>query len=257
VLACVWLCLSLCVAGRSTRLARWRSTSPLPRTCLTRTTSTRLALVCPASLFRFDLPSPPQPSHTIAQHSHVEPPCTLTRALASLLSCHLVCLLSCRRLVVCHLASSRVVSCRLSPPAFPTVSAAGEDFIIVIDGSSLPGVAGTSCSAPTFAGIVALLNDLRLQSNKAPLGFLNVLFFSRPDVFTDITAGSNPGCNTNGFEAAVGWVSGASVCVCVRAYVCACVCGCVCRCVCVCRCACRWVRMCVRACACVCACVRV
>jgi len=87
---------------------------------------------------------------------------------------------------------------------FPDVSAQGVDFIIKISGAS-ELVSGTSCSSPTFAGIVSLLNDIRLQAGKSTLGYLNPLFYSNPSVFNDITSGDNPGCNTNGFSAAVGW----------------------------------------------------
>ena len=34
-------------------------------------------------------------------------------------------------------------------------------------------VGGTACAAPTFTGIVALLNDLRLAKGMPQLGFLN------------------------------------------------------------------------------------
>ena len=71
---------------------------------------------------------------------------------------------------------------------------------------------GTSCAAPTFAGVVTLLNDLRLAAGKSTLGYLNPLLYSNPSMLTDITQGTNPGCNTNGFEAAPGWV-GKVVCV--------------------------------------------
>jgi len=87
---------------------------------------------------------------------------------------------------------------------FPDVSAQGTDFTIVIDGFNEP-VDGTSCSAPTFSGIVALLNDVRLQAQKTTLGFLNPLFYSNPTSFNDITSGNNPGCGTNGFYASQGW----------------------------------------------------
>jgi len=66
-------------------------------------------------------------------------------------------------------------------------------------------VDGTSCSTPTFSGIVSLLNDLRFTEGKSSLGFLNPLFYQNPTMFNDITSGSNPGCGTNGFTAAVGW----------------------------------------------------
>jgi len=82
-------------------------------------------------------------------------------------------------------------------------------FIIVVNLIPLPGVAGTSCSSPTLAGIIGLLNDLRLQNNKSPLGFLNPWFYQlgaqKSPVFTDMVAGNNPGCGTNGFPAVEGW----------------------------------------------------
>jgi len=67
---------------------------------------------------------------------------------------------------------------------------------------------GTSCSAPIVAGLIALLNDYRLSTNKPPLGFLNPLLYGDPYAqlgFNDITSGSNPGCGTEGFSAVPGW----------------------------------------------------
>jgi len=67
-------------------------------------------------------------------------------------------------------------------------------------------VGGTSASSPTFAGVIALLNDFRLSQNKSSLGFLNPLIYSTGTAgFNDITSGSNPGCGTNGFSAGTGW----------------------------------------------------
>jgi tripeptidyl-peptidase-1 len=87
---------------------------------------------------------------------------------------------------------------------FPDVSAQGIDFEIYYNGVPV-AVSGTSCSSPTFAGIVGLLNDIRIQAGKSTLGFLNPLFYMNPSVFMDITSGNNPGCNTNGFYCAAGW----------------------------------------------------
>ncbi|KAH9025026.1 subtilisin-like protein [Lactarius pseudohatsudake] len=65
---------------------------------------------------------------------------------------------------------------------------------------------GTSCSTPIVAGIISLLNDLRLSQGKSPLGFLNPwLYGGGLNGFNDIVSGSNPGCNTDGFSAVVGW----------------------------------------------------
>ncbi|KAH8991285.1 subtilisin-like protein [Lactarius akahatsu] len=65
---------------------------------------------------------------------------------------------------------------------------------------------GTSCSAPIVSGIISLLNDHRLSQGKPPLGFLNPwLYGGGLNGFNDIVSGSNPGCNTDGFSAVVGW----------------------------------------------------
>ncbi|KAH9056340.1 subtilisin-like protein [Lactarius vividus] len=65
---------------------------------------------------------------------------------------------------------------------------------------------GTSCSMPTTAGIISLLNDYRISNGKAPLGFLNPwLYGICLGGLNDITSGSNPGCNTDGFTAVPGW----------------------------------------------------
>jgi len=89
--------------------------------------------------------------------------------------------------------------------AFPDVSALGVDFPIIVSGQLLP-VAGTSCSSPTFAGLITLLNDLLLVDGGRPLGFLNPLLYEYGRIaFKDVTTGSNPGCGTSGFYAATGW----------------------------------------------------
>lgn len=87
---------------------------------------------------------------------------------------------------------------------FPDVSAQAENFVIVYGGGST-GVSGTSCSSPTFSGIVALANDARLAAGKSTLGYLNPLIYKNGDAFQDVTSGNNPGCGTNGFQATTGW----------------------------------------------------
>ncbi|CAE6473904.1 unnamed protein product [Rhizoctonia solani] len=88
---------------------------------------------------------------------------------------------------------------------FPDVAAQGRSFQIVQKGSTT-SVAGTSASAPAFAGVIALLNDYRLSQGKSPLGFLNPwLYSSATSALNDIISGSNPGCGTNGFTARAGW----------------------------------------------------
>merc|ERR1712048_827228 len=70
-------------------------------------------------------------------------------------------------------------------------------------------VPGTSASTPTIAGMVGVLNDLRMSRGMPPLGFLNPLLYHESTraagVFNDITEGSNPGCGTQGFPASEGW----------------------------------------------------
>lgn len=89
--------------------------------------------------------------------------------------------------------------------AFPDVSTQGVQFAINV-GGKFQGVDGTSASSPTFAAIVSLLNDARLNKGQASLGFLNPLLYSKgAAALNDITKGSNPGCGTQGFPAVTGW----------------------------------------------------
>ena len=90
-------------------------------------------------------------------------------------------------------------------------SAQAIDFMVVASFIPMP-VMGTSCSAPTFSGIVGLLNDLRAAANKSSLGFLNPLLYSKAGMasLNDITFGNGGGCydgedKDNGFPALVGW----------------------------------------------------
>ncbi|KAI0676460.1 subtilisin-like protein [Trametes maxima] len=89
--------------------------------------------------------------------------------------------------------------------AYPDVSTQGVQFVIEVNGK-LQGVDGTSASSPTFASVVALLNDNLLNAGQKPLGFLNPLLYSKGvAALNDITSGSNPGCGTQGFPAVEGW----------------------------------------------------
>ncbi|KAH8980599.1 subtilisin-like protein [Lactarius hatsudake] len=65
---------------------------------------------------------------------------------------------------------------------------------------------GTSCSTPTVAGVISLLNDYLITNGRPPLGFLNIrLYHDGFSGLNDITSGSNPGCGTDGFSAVPGW----------------------------------------------------
>ncbi|KAI0669376.1 family S53 protease [Trametes maxima] len=88
---------------------------------------------------------------------------------------------------------------------YPDISTQGVAFEIIVNGQS-EAVDGTSCASPTLASIIALINDRLIAAGKSPLGFLNPFLYSDgASALTDITSGSNPGCNTNGFPAKAGW----------------------------------------------------
>ena len=114
---------------------------------------------------------------------------------------------------------------------YPDVSAVGDNIIIFIMGAPMP-IGGTSAAAPTFAALLTRINNERLAAGKSTIGFVNPALVSKilsdiprrifcwfrvfadfpgfpqyqnPHVLHDITVGTNPGCNTNGFSASVGW----------------------------------------------------
>eukprot|EP01064_Diplonema_japonicum_P018638 TRINITY_DN27339_c0_g1_i1.p1 TRINITY_DN27339_c0_g1~~TRINITY_DN27339_c0_g1_i1.p1 ORF type:complete len:551 (+),score=48.04 TRINITY_DN27339_c0_g1_i1:57-1709(+) len=88
----------------------------------------------------------------------------------------------------------------------PDISLLGESFT-VLDGGNWYAEYGTSCSAPSFAGMVTQLNEVCLKKSGKSLGFLNSLLYQNPSAFTDITLGSNAiGYNTGaGWYAIKGW----------------------------------------------------
>ncbi|KAJ6592444.1 subtilisin-like protein [Mycena capillaripes] len=90
--------------------------------------------------------------------------------------------------------------------AYPDVAANGWPLVIALDGEFVH-TGGTSASAPIFASIIAAVNDARLAAGKSPVGFINPALYSPALVgaFNDVTVGSNPGCQTEGFPAAQGW----------------------------------------------------
>jgi len=73
--------------------------------------------------------------------------------------------------------------------------------------NQLVGVGGTSASCPVIAGIVAKLNEIRLQKGSPALGFLNPFLYQNPSAFNDVTTGRNCGLGrpSTGFPAAIGW----------------------------------------------------
>ena len=82
------------------------------------------------------------------------------------------------------------------------VSTQGSNFEIVI-GPENDLTSGTSASAPTFASIIALINDKLVAAGKPVLGFLNPWIYSTASIaFTDITIGKNVGSSCS--DSAVG-----------------------------------------------------
>ena len=82
-------------------------------------------------------------------------------------------------------------------------------------GGEISVTAGTSASTPIFAGIISLLNDLRLNAGKKPLGFLSPLLYQMrsqsPNTFHDITSGTSSWSSLKehsckyGYGTSVGW----------------------------------------------------
>lgn len=88
---------------------------------------------------------------------------------------------------------------------FPDVAAQGVKYEVYV-GGKVGGVSGTSAASPLFASVIALVNDRLVAAGKSPLGFLNPFLYSTgASALNDITSGSNPGCNTDGFSAKAGW----------------------------------------------------
>lgn len=63
-----------------------------------------------------------------------------------------------------------------------------------------------SASVPTFAAVIALLNDARLQRGLPPLGFLNPLLYGQDGSgLNDIVHGGSTGCQDQGIMPPPGW----------------------------------------------------
>jgi len=98
---------------------------------------------------------------------------------------------------------------------YPDVSLVGHNYLVFI-GGNLYQVSGTSCTAPTFAGMLSLINDARLNAGKSSIGFFNPVlysFASTDGIFNDVTCGLNNCCAGSppavccqyGFYATQGW----------------------------------------------------
>lgn len=87
---------------------------------------------------------------------------------------------------------------------FPDMAANGANYAIILDGTPQT-IFGTSASAPTVGSIFTLINGERLEHGKSVIGFVNPTLYAHPDMFNDITNGTNAGCGTDGFKSAAGW----------------------------------------------------
>jgi len=106
-------------------------------------------------------------------------------------------------------------SCSYDPNtrATPDAAALGDVYFQVILNGAVTSVGGTSASTPAFSAIFTLLNDIRLNSGKTTLGFLNPWIYqtaaSNANAYFDVTIGDNvvgKCCGENGgFQCAPGW----------------------------------------------------
>eukprot|EP01090_Pellita_catalonica_P004224 TRINITY_DN14062_c0_g1_i1.p1 TRINITY_DN14062_c0_g1~~TRINITY_DN14062_c0_g1_i1.p1 ORF type:complete len:593 (-),score=124.65 TRINITY_DN14062_c0_g1_i1:31-1809(-) len=95
---------------------------------------------------------------------------------------------------------------------FPDIAGLGHNYLIRL-GGSWQIVDGTSCSTPVWAGMVALINDARLNAGKAAVGFiapmLYDIFAKDPSVFNSLPTGNNKCtescCSQYGYEAGPQW----------------------------------------------------
>ena len=106
--------------------------------------------------------------------------------------------------------------------AIPDVSMYGSGFPIVLKGQ-LSFVGGTSLSAPAFAAVVSMMNEVSLQCRGTTVGFVNPLLYQMqqqaPAAFHDIRLGNNANCpclgsspcacaqsnSCQGYKTAKGW----------------------------------------------------
>ncbi|PIL35551.1 hypothetical protein GSI_02279 [Ganoderma sinense ZZ0214-1] len=89
---------------------------------------------------------------------------------------------------------------------YPDVAANGWPIVVAESGRfTLSG--GTSASAPIFASVITSVNDARIAAGKSTVGWINPALYSEAfaHAFNDVTNGTNPGCQTEGFPAAPGW----------------------------------------------------
>ncbi|KAK3937810.1 peptidase S8/S53 domain-containing protein [Diplogelasinospora grovesii] len=87
---------------------------------------------------------------------------------------------------------------------YPDVAAIGDNYRVFTQGYA-DRLSGTSVAVPIWASVLTLINEERLAVNKSTVGFVHQVLYQHPEVFTDITTGSNPGCGGAGFQVREGW----------------------------------------------------
>lgn len=80
----------------------------------------------------------------------------------------------------------------------PDVALTADNVYVIADnGIQYPGMGGTSCAAPLWAGFTALVNQQAALNSHAPAGFINPAIYalsktaSYNNVFSDVTTGNN------------------------------------------------------------------
>lgn len=101
---------------------------------------------------------------------------------------------------------------------YPDVATYGSNYFVYLDGQ-ITRESGTSASAPVFAAMVTLWNDIRLANNMPPMGFIAPFLYQiaqeNPEAFHDIVTGNNAcgaghslsdvNCCTYSYGAVPGW----------------------------------------------------
>ncbi len=100
----------------------------------------------------------------------------------------------------------------------PDVALTADNIFVAYGNGNGEDVGGTSCAAPLWAGLTALMNQQSLEGGRNPLGFLNPAIYALAEGtnynadFHDIITGNNTSTNspnafyaTNGYDLCTGW----------------------------------------------------
>lgn len=96
--------------------------------------------------------------------------------------------------------------------AIPDIAALSTNYRTFSGGFHGGSVSGTSAASPAFAGLVAVINDLLVDSGKSTVGFINPALYAAAEAGSadflgfDVVTGNNKhsGCDA-GFPAIEGW----------------------------------------------------